>query len=318
MADKNRAIYIQKYLMDHTDEEHPAVIREILTYLEGRGILTNRKTVAGDLRHLQDSGFDVICNRSRQNQYFIGSRNLELAELKLIIDAVQAAKFISQTKTERISGLASPYQAEELIRKLYVEGKEKTTNEGVLYTVDLLHYAINHEKAVEFQYFGYTADKEKTLKHGGCIYRFSPYDLVWDNDRYYVFGWSKRHEKIVKFRVDRMIDIKESAMEYHRQPEGYDIEAYCNQVFLMYDGEQCAIQLLCENGMMNTIVDRFGNEVKTRRIDDQHFLAEAEVYLSPTFYSWIFAYEGAIAIASPQAIVDEYKSRLEEAIRRIE
>ena len=322
MADKNRAIYILKYLLDHTDEEHPAVIREIMTFLEEKGISSNRKTVAEDLRKLQDSGFDVICNRRRQNQYFIGSRNLELAELKLIIDAVQAAKFISQTKTraliERISGLASPYQAEELKRKLYVEGKEKTTNEGVLYTVDLLHYAINHKKAVEFQYFGYTADKEKSLKHDGCIYRFSPYDQVWDNDRYYVFGWSERHEKIVKFRVDRMIHIKESAMEYHRQPEGYDIEAYCNQVFLMFDGEQCTIQLLCENGMMNTIVDRFGNEVKTRKIDDQHFLAEAEVYLSPTFYSWIFAYEGAIAIASPQAIVDEYKRRLEEAVRRIE
>lgn len=321
MAEKNRPLYILKYLLDNTDEDHPAIINDILAHLEAKGIHANRKTVASDLVDLQDSGFDVICNKSRQNKYFIGSRSLELAELKTIVDAVQAAKFISQAKSlsliEKLSSLASPYQAEELKRRLYVEGKVKTSNESVYYTVDLLHQAINHKRTVEFQYIGYTADKEIVLKHHGALYQLSPYDLVWNNDRYYVFGWSERHGKIVKFRVDRMIHAKEALLDYHLRPEDYDIEAFCNRVFLMYDGEQCAVQLLCDNNMMNSIVDRFGDEVITHKVDDQHFIAEVDVFLSPTFFSWIFAYGGAISIASPQTVVDEYKNKVDEALRKI-
>lgn len=321
MAEKNRPLYILKYLLDNTDEDHPAIINDILSHLEEKGIHATRKTVATDLAELQDSGFDVICNKSRQNKYFIGSRSLELAELKMIVDAVQAAKFISPTKSlsliEKLSSLASPYQAEELKRKLYVEGKAKTTNESVYYTVDLLHHAINHEKTVEFQYIRYTADKEKKLKHDGAVYCLSPYDLVWNNDRYYVFGWSDRHSKIVKFRVDRMLHTKEALMDYYKRPADYDIEAFCNQVFLMYDGEKRTIQLLCDNDMMNTIVDRFGDDVVTRKTDDQHFIADVEVFVSPTFFSWIFAYGGAITISSPQDVINEYKKRVSETLKRI-
>ena len=223
MAEKNRPLYILKYLLDNTDENHPAIINDILSHLEERGIHATRKTVATDLAELQDSGFDVICNKSRQNKYFIGSRSLELAELKMIVDAVQAAKFISQKKSlsliEKLSSLASPYQAAELKRKLYVEGKAKTTNESVYYTVDLLHHAINHDNTVEFQYIRYSADKEKELKHDGAVYCLSPYGLVWNNDRYYVFGWSERHVKIVKFRVDLMLHTKEALQDFHERPQ---------------------------------------------------------------------------------------------------
>jgi predicted DNA-binding transcriptional regulator YafY len=320
MAEKNRPLYILKYLLDNTDEEHPAVINDILAYLETRGIHANRKTIAVDLLELQDSGFDVVCNKSRQNKYFIGSRSLELAELKTVVDAVQAAKFISPTKSlsliEKLSALASPYQAEELKRRLYVEGKVKTSNESVYYTVDLLHHAINHERTVEFQYSGYTVDKEKVLRHGGAIYRLSPYDLVWDNDRYYVFGWSERHCKVVKFRVDRMLHAKESLVDYHKHPDDYDIEAFCNQVFLMYDGEQCAVQLLCNSSMMNTIIDRFGDDVKTEKVDDQHFMVDADVFISPTFFSWVFAYGDAMRIISPKAIKKQYADMLKNALEQ--
>lgn len=318
MAEKNRPLYVLKYLLDNTDEDHPAIITDILAHLETIGIHANRKTVASDLLELQDSGYDVICNKSRQNKYFIGSRSLELAELKTVVDAVQAAKFISPNKSmsliDKLMTLASPYQAEELKRRLYVEGKVKTSNESVYYTVDLLHHAINHEQTVEFQYIGYTADKEKILKHDGAIYRFSPYDMVWDNDRYYVFGWSERHDKIAKFRVDRMQHIKESPLDFHQRPEDYDIEIFCNRVFLMYDGEQCTVQLLCENSMMNTIVDRFGDDVKTHKTDDQYFIAEADVFISPTFFSWIFTYDGAMKIIGPKRVKEQYNCMLKRAL----
>ncbi len=322
MVKKNRPLYILKYLLEKTDEEYPAIINDILSHLEKCGIHATRKTVAADLAELQDSGFDVICNKSCQNKYFIGSRSLELAELKTVVDAVQAAKFISPAKSlaliEKLSSLASPYQAEELKRRLYVEGKVKTTNESVYYIVDLLHHAINHERSVEFQYIEYTADKEKILKHDASLYRFSPYDLVWDNDRYYVFGCSERHRKIEKFRVDRMIHVNESLLDFHQRPEDYDIEAFCNQVFLMYDGEQYTIRLLCENNVMNTIVDRFGDDVITHKADSQHFIAEANVFISPTFFSWVFAYGGAIKIIDSESVKAQYNEMLKNALIQTE
>ena len=319
MADKNRPLHILKYLWDHTDEEHPATIVEILSHLESSGIHTNRKTVASDLQALQESGFDLIHSRSRQNKYFIGSRRFELAELKMIIDAVQAAKFISQGKSlsliDKVSTLASPHQAEQLKRRLYVEGKAKTTNEQVHYAVDILHAAIQRETTVEFQYIEYTPEKKKSLKHGGQVYHLSPYDLVWNNDSYYIFGWSESHGKVVKFRVDRMHQPKESAAAFHPRPDTYDIEDICEQVFMMYDGKPCTVTLRCANEVMKAIVDRFGEDVKTAILDEGHFSAEVEVSASPTFYSWLFTYGGRIRILSPSAVKDEYIRHLQETLQ---
>ena len=203
--EKNRPLTIFKYLWDHTDEDHPAIITEILAYLEASGFHATRKTVAADLLQLQESGFDVVCTKSRQDRYFIGTRTLEIAELKAIVDAVQAAKFLSADKStqliEKLAALGSPYQAAQLKRNLYVSGKAKTHNEAVYYTVDLLHTAINNNFPVTFQYLQYTPDKQCIEKHSGAQYILSPYDMVWDTDRYYVVGWSERHEKIAKFRT---------------------------------------------------------------------------------------------------------------------
>lgn len=321
MADKNRPLHILKYLWDHTDEEHPAIITDILAHLEGCGIHTNRKTVASDLADLQDSGFDVVCNKSRQNQYFIGSRSLELAELKMIVDAIQAAKFISENKSialiEKVSSLASPHQAEQLKRRLYVEGKAKTTNETVNYTVDLLQSAIQSQTAVEFQYIEYTPRKEKVLKYDGYVYRFSPYDLVWNNDSYYVFGWNEKHKNIIKFRVDRMYRPKLSSVEYHLRPDDYDIQEYCEQVFMMYDGKRSVVKLKCDNSLMKAIVDRFGEDVETHLHDDKSFILTAEIAASPTFFSWVFNYCGKIQILEPQSVKEEYQARVKEAYNNI-
>ena len=152
MVNKNRALYIFKYLWDHTDEEHPATTADIIAYLASMGISTTRKTVAEDAAELQNSGFDVVCNRSRQNEYFIGTRHLELAELKLLVDAVQAARFISPKKSReligKVTGLISPHQGESLRRSLFVDGKVKTGNEAVYYAVDILHTAIQQQKTI--------------------------------------------------------------------------------------------------------------------------------------------------------------------------
>ena len=300
MIHKNRALYIFQYLWEYTDEEHPATTKEIIEYLASIGISTTRKTVAEDAAELQNSGFDVVCNRSRQNEYFIGSRYLELAELKLLIDAVQAAKFISPNKSReligKVSALAGPHQSAELKRNLFVDGKVKTANEAVYYVVDTLYAAIQKKKAVSFQYIEYTAHKKKAFKHNGQIYVLSPYDMVWNNDGYYVFGFSESHSRIVKFRVDRVYRTVILDQPYRKKPEGYDLSEYCRKVFSMYDGRFCTVELKCENARMKDIVDRFGEDVETTSLDSGHFVAAVEVSVSPTFYAWLFTYGAAIQI----------------------
>ena len=320
MFNKNRALYIFKYLWDHTDEEHPATTADIIQYLASIGISTTRKTVAEDAAELQNSGFDVIWNRSRQNEFFIGSRHLELAELKLLVDAVRAAKFISPKKSKELIGkvteLASPYQSDALKRSLFVDGKVKTSNESVYYAVDTLHEAIQKQKTVAFRYIEYTPQKKKAYKHGGQVYLLSPYDMVWCNDAYYVCGFSERHGKVVTFRIDRMHRPALSEQPYHPKPEGYNISEYCRQVFSMYDGARCTVKLKCENDLMDDIIDRFGEQVQTAIFDSDHFTATVEVSVSPTFYAWIFTYGGQIEILSPVSVKQEYAEQLQTALNQ--
>ena len=318
MPEKNRPLAIFQYLWNHTDESRPAIITEILAYLESQGIHADRKTVAADIRDLQEAGWDIICNRSRQNQYFIGDRGLELAELKLIIDAVQAARFISPHKTEaiveKLTQMAGPSDREELHRRLFVQGKAKTTNEAVLYTIDLLHTAIRQGQTVAFQYLDYTPRKEKVAKHGGQIYCLSPYDLVWDSDRYYAVGWSERHGKVAKFRVDRMLRPDFSGQPFHSPPEDYAVESYFRQVFQMYDGEPCQVTLRCAGNLMKQVIDRFGEDVLTRDLGDGTFESEVFLSASPTFYAWVFTFGGDIQIEGPENVREAYRQMLQNCL----
>ncbi len=271
IENKSRILYIYKYLLEHTDEKHPATICEINTYLNSIGIKAGRKTIAGDIRQLQEFGYDVICNKCRQNQYFIGSREFELVELKMLVDAVQAARFITPKKSklliDKLSAMTSPYQSIELNRQLYIDERVKTNNENVFYTVDMLYSAINEKKQITFKYYEYTPEKKKAFKHNGQVYVFSPYDLVWSNDSYYVFGFSKSHDKVVKFRVDRMCSLNMTEKPIWEKPRDYNIAEFCRKVFMMYDTETCTVELLCENSLMKAIIDRFGFNVETKVMD---------------------------------------------------
>ncbi|NMP37545.1 MAG: WYL domain-containing protein [Clostridiales bacterium] len=315
---KNRVLYILKFLREHTDENHPTTIHEINDYLDELGIAAGRKTVADDIEQLQECGYDVVCNKSRQNQYFIGERDLELAELKMLVDAVQAAKFISAKKSKalikKLSAMASPYQAGELNRQLYIDGRVKTTNESVYYIVDLIYAAINEKRQITFKYYEYTPEKKKVFKHHGQVYVFSPYDLVWSNDSYYVFGFSESHGKVVKFRVDRMYKPSMSDASAVKKPKDYDIAEFCKQVFMMYDGELCTVELLCENSLMKSIVDRFGDKVETQAADCGHFKATVNISTSPTFFAWIFTYAGKIKILSPNTVAASYQEQIDKAL----
>ena len=288
-----RILELLRFLYERTDENHPAIITELLAYLESHGIHANRKTVAADIRDLQEAGWDIICNRGRH------------------VPVYDAAI------VEKLTQMAGPSDREELHRRLFVQGKAKTTNEAVLYTIDLLHTAIRQRQAVEFQYLEYTSQKEKVPKHGGQLYCLSPYDLVWDSDRYYVVGWSESHGKVAKFRVDRMLRPDLSQKEFHTPPADYDVEVYFRQVFQMYDGEPCQVTLRCAGNLMKQVIDRFGEDVLTRDLGDGAFEAEVFLSASPTFYAWVFTFGGDIQITAPETIREQYQQMLQNCLETV-
>jgi len=319
VENKQRPLRIYKYLMDNTDEDHPATIKDITAYLNGLGIDAGRKTISDDIDELQACGFDIIKTRSTQNQYFIGSRVLELPELKMLVDAVQAARFITAGRArdliKRLTSLASPHQAGELKRKLYVESRAVDAN--VLVVVDILYKAIQTKQTMTFQYYEYTPEKKRVHKYNGQRYDLSPYDLFWSSDRDYVLGYSSTHGEIRTFRVDRIDKSRLTGKPAMPKPKDYRIEDFRDSVFLMYDGPRQTVELLCNNDMMNAVVDKFGRKVTTDIADAEHFVVTVEVSIGSTFFAWVFNYAGKIRIQSPQNVGDAYRAQFETAAKSL-
>ena len=238
----------------------------------------------------------------------------------MLVDAVQAARFITPKKSkeliEKLTSLTSIYQAAKLNRQLYVDGRVKSGNDNIYYIVDLLYSAINQGKKIRFQYYEYTAEKKRVLKHNEQVYVFSPYDLVWCNDTYYVFGFSESHNKVIKFRVDRMCKPKITTEKAVPVPENYNIAEYCKRVFSVFDAKDYTVELLCQNSLMKAIVDRFSMKVQTKPTDCGHFIATVEVSASPTFYAWVFTFGGKIRIISQNEVKVEYNRMLKDSINQ--
>lgn len=236
----------------------------------------------------------------------------------MMVDAIQAARFVTNKKSEvltnKLMQLTSSHHASKLNRQLFVAGRVKATNESVLYTVDLLYEAISENKRIQFKYYEYTSDKKKILKHKGYLYEFSPYDLAWYNDSYYVFGYSEKHGKVIKFRVDRIYKPSIIDTEARMKPEDYDLPTYIRRTFSMYDDDIFTVELKCENSLMNAVIDNFGENVVVRPADCCHFIATVEVSANPPFYAWVFTFGGKIKILSPKSVVDEFKTQLKETL----
>ena len=300
---KKRLLLILELLYKTTDESHPVSTVEIMDYLADKGFLIDRKTLRSDLRLLISMGYDIVVVKSSPNKYFWGERTFEIPELKMILDAVSSARFISETKSKRLAkkimSLAGMQQREQLKRHVRAIGKTKANNKGLYYIIDTITEAINRKKKISFQYMEYNGRKEKILRNNGEVYVLSPYVLYWNEDYYYVLGYSDKRSRVTAFRIDRMKMpqiMEESAAE---QPDDFDITAYSNKVFQMFDGKEVEVRLECENGLMKYVIDRFGLDIETEELTEDIFVAKVAVELSPTFYGWVFQFGGKIRIIGP-------------------
>ena len=258
IRNKQRPFRLLRYLSENTDENHPVSTSELVKIFRAEDAHASRKTVKDDIDVLVGEGFDIVTIKSTQHSFFLANRLFELPEIKLLIDAVSSSKFISREKSaalvSKLTGLVSRAQAAKIRRHLYTADRLKADNYRIYYIVDALTDAVNEEKKVAFQYFDYSADKEKYLRHDGAVYVVSPYALVWDDNHYYMIGYSDARQQIANFRVDRMCSTKELEEPAVPMPEGFDVEEYVQHQFRMFAGDEVEVILECRNDMMKYIV----------------------------------------------------------------
>lgn len=310
MESKNKMLIILKYLWEESDETNTVSIAELIQHLSENGLHTDRKTVTRYIDTLIEFGFDIVKVRKKQNQYFIATRHFEAPEVKLLIDAVQSSRFITKRKSKllinKLSAFVAPNQIAVLKRRLYVDSPNKANNEAIYVISDNIQTAVTGKKKIKFRYFDYGVDGKPVMRNNGEKYLVSPYDLIWSNDTYYLAGFHEAKGIVAKFRVDRMKDIEVTEEKATPHPPDYSVKKFFVQEFSMLGGENCNVTLLCEKSLMNSIVDRFGKNVKATAVDNEHFKITVPVELSSTFYGWVFASSGKMCILEPQAAVDEF------------
>ena len=306
---KARLVVLARMFYTLTDEDHSMTSSQILEYLENHGVPANEKTLRGDIRLLQELGMDIVKIISRPNRYFWGDRQFEMPELKLLIDAVSASRFITKKKSadlsQKISGLASEPQKKALHRQIQATNRVKSGNESIYYMVDTINEAINQRRKIAFQYGDYSPELKPVLRGGGEVYELSPYALLWNEDYYYVVGWCEKHRNVSTFRVDRMVKPEMLEEKAVPRPEGFSVADYSKPIFDMYEGkERVAVRLEVRNDLAKYIVDRFGTGLKTKIVSDDRFEVTVGVSLSPTFYAWVFQFDGGIRILAPEKAVE--------------
>jgi len=312
MKNNKRSLFILRYLTEETDEKHLVTIANINDYLRQYDLDANRETISDCIKELQDVGYDIFCVRSTQNQYYMRERPFSLAEVKLLVDAVQSSRFISEEQSlalvSKLADLIGSHKGEILKRQLYIESRAKTDNVGIMEYVDKIHQAITENRKIKFKYFEYNANKEKVLRYDGYTYTLSPCVLVWNNDMYYVVGVYKDKEGLAKFRIDRMCELIMTDEQGIDGRGELDMSDFFEKEFSMMNGETCEVELLCENKLMSSIIDKFGDDVKTEIVDEGHFKAIVDVDLSGNFYGWVFASKGKMQIIAPGKVKDEFQT----------
>lgn len=305
---KLKLLYLYKILWENTDEEHTITVNELISRLKEYGVLAERKAIYADIELLKQFGLDIICEKERANKYFVGARDFELPELKLLVDAVQSSKFITYKKSreliKKIENLCSNHEAKTLNRNVVVADRIKTMNESIYYNVDVIHSAIQENKQIKFKYFEYTVDKKIKFRRNGQYYVASPYALSWSDDNYYLIAYYQRYNDISNFRVDRMksIEMIDEKRKITKEFKNFNIAEYSNKIFNMYSGEIESVKLQFDNSLINVVMDRFGKDVVIQNRDEDCFCILVDVITTNTFLGWLFMFGDKVKIISPDSL----------------
>lgn len=310
---KQKLLYIAKYLQEHTDETHAVSTPKLIEYLATEGIKAERKSIYNDIDTLNEFGMDIIRSDAHRGGYMLASRQFELAEVKLLIDLVQSSKFITEKKSRdlinKLETLVSKYDAKGMQRQVQVIGRSKTLNETIYYNVDMIHSAISQNVKIRFHYFEWDINKKMKLRREGQFYEVSPWKLTWDDENYYLMAYDEKADVIKHYRVDKMLDVSltEGEREGKALFEKIDMASYTKKTFGMFAGAEKTVRLLCENSMVGVIVDEFGTEVSIRKEDDDHVVARMDIAVSPQFFGWLAGLGNRVQILAPADVREEYR-----------
>lgn len=314
---KLKLLYLSKIFLENTDAEHPMTLKELSAQLAKYEISAERKSLYDDIELLRVFGLDICVVRDRQVRYYAGKHTFEVAELKLLVDAVQSSKFITEKKSnsliKKLESLCSRYEASALHRQVTVSNRLKAENEEIFCNVDMIHRAISAGRRICFRYFEWNAEKKRVLKHDGAFYCISPWALTWDDENYYMIGYDSEAAALKHYRVDKMLElyVAREAREGENEFSALDMTQYSKQVFGMYGGELCNVRLSCDPTLAGVVLDRFGREIVIANHGDR-FEFTAKVMLSPNFYSWVLGFGNRVRVVSPDFVADKISALAKE------
>lgn len=320
---KLRLLYIYQYLLEHTDPDHPQSTVELIKMLKDKyDMKVSRNTVCNDLIMLRESDLHIEYVESTQNKYYYNGRPFEVSELKIIIDALCSAKFITERFSDELIAklltLTTEENARQLRRHISIESQVKSDNRFGYYSVDVINTAIDLKRKISFRYTDFDINKHRYVANNGLPYTISPYELTWDGNYYYVRGFCDERQAMRTFRLDRLEDqpalLNEVAVS---APDTYNPVEYKKAVFRMFDtDEPKEVELLCHVSMMKYLIDNFGLDFKTEVFAEELFKAKVKVCTSSTFYRWVFGFGEKIQITGPASVVDDYKAMLQAAVNQ--
>lgn len=323
---KQKLLFIQKILLEKTDENHGITVNELIKELDSYGITAERKSIYDDIHTLEFFGMDICVEKSKTVKYYVGERDFQISELKLLVDAIQSSKFITEKKSleliKKLEKLTSTNEAQLLQRQVYVSNRVKTNNETIYYNVDRLHDAINKDKTITFYYNQWTiayGSREKIKlerKRNGEKYSVSPWGLCWDDENYYLIAYEESSDKIKHYRVDKMehIEVCDEQRLGKDKFKKFDIASYTKSTFSMFSGKETTVKLSVHNSLIGVIADRFGKNLFITKDEDKedHFVVKITVNLSEQFYGWLFALGDKIKIIAPNEAVESFKKLAEK------
>ena len=312
-----KLLYLKKILMRETDDQHSLTLPQIIKLLNDYGVNAERKTLYSDFDELRRYGVDIIGEQTQRSFFYhIGNRDFELPELKLLVDSVQSAKFMTDKKSKalirKLEAMASKYEARKLHRQVVISGRVKTMNESIYFNVDKLHEAIGSDSQIQFKYFQWNVKKEMELRKGGAWYQVSPWALMWDDENYYLVAYDGEENKIKHYRVDKMLKISlvNKKREGKEEFQEFDMPRYNKSLFGMYGGEEVQITLEAKNEFAGVLIDRFGKDIIIRQVDAEHFRTVVNVAVSNQFLGWIMALGNGVKIVAPDSVVERMRQEI--------
>ena len=319
---KLKLFYIIKMLSENTDEEHVLSTQDIIRKLEENDIKAERKSIYDDMACLIDYGYDIILKKGRINGgYYLASRDFELAELKLLVDAVQASQFMTVKKSreliKKLETLTSRHQAIQLQRQVYVAGRVKTENERIYYNIDTIYKAIAENKKITFTYLKWGLDKTLKPRKEGEKYELSPWALIWQDENYYLAAYDSFAEKIKHYRVDKMgsVSLTQEKRDGKEQYDRINLAEYTKQTFGMFGGEEEVVTLKLTDQLIGVILDRFGKETDIRELEDGYFSVRIKAVVSGQFFGWLTGLGEDVKIVSPISVKNKYIEWLQNVLK---